>query len=338
MVFTNPLTATPIELTTVKDVYDLAYKVCESVIDGAAITAKYPELMRTVSEFGAILENVRVPATSSVTVNKDATNWPAPAYPQPSAVYFQNWTEKVFPAEVRRVDATKVLLGEMELDAFLANIVNANLEGYRNEVNTELKTAFGTQVPESELFETGALITTWNVGGQIHVVTDVNPATPEQKKLGALNQYKVLEAGATFEDVFTEMTRICKDMTFANSRYSGGFECGAEMRDLTIYAPLEFTAAAGVQFLSRLYQLSEAQQMPELRDTDGLVFTDGNKKFYGILIMDKRALSHVERWREAEAYPVPARKSMRFDLHVEEGIVYLPHYKAYMILFYMPEN
>lgn len=337
-IITNPVTATPVTVTTVKEVYDLAYKVIDSVIEGAAISFKYPELSRSVSEFGAILESARVKASSSHAVNPTTTALPAAAYPEVSALYFQDWSEKVYSQEMRRVDATKVLRGELAFSAFVAALINANIEGYRNEVNQAIKTAFGTQAPESELFERGSLITTWNEGGSIHVVTDVNPATPEQKKLGALNQYKVLEAGTTFADIFTELTRVAKDMTFTNGNYSAGFECGAEMRDLAIYAPLEFTAAAGVQFLSRLEQLAEAQKMPELRDTDGLVFSDGTKDYYGILIMDKRALSHVERFREASVEPVWERKSTRFDLHIEDGLVYLPHYKAYMILFYMPEN
>lgn len=337
-IITNPVTATPITVTTVKEVYDLAYKVIDSVIEGAAITFKYPELSRSVSEFGAILESARVKASSSNAVNKNTTSLPAAAYPQMSALYFQDWSEKVYSQEMRRVDATKVLRGELAFDAFVAALINANVEGYRNEVNQAIKTAFGKQVASSELTEVNALITTWNDNGSIHVVTDVNPATPDQEKLGALGQYEVMDAGTTFSDIYTELTRVAKDMTFTNGNYSAGFECGAEMRDLVIYAPLEFTAAAGVQFLSRLEQLAEAQKMPELRDTDGLAFTDGTKAFYGILIMDKRALSHVERFREASVEPVWERKSTRFDLHIEDGIVYLPHYKAYMLLFYMPEN
>jgi len=334
-VLTNPITG---ELTTamsVHDVYNLAYKFLESYMSGADIEFKYDELNRAYKEWGAIIETARFPATESTTVNKNTTSKVAPNYPAPKVRYYQDWTEKCYRADIRRIDADKVLSGEMEFEAFLAKVINANIEGYKLDVNKAMKNAFGI---------TASSITSATPYAEIIISTATATApavsTDTKSVLGAAGLYENLN-GATFAQVFTEMQKISKDMTYDNSTYTPNFVCGAAMDDLCVIMPSEFAAAAGVEFLSKLYNMEEAKKIPMVIETDGLAFDYTNAQNQAktkcvILVQDKRYLNHWERYREEITSYDRDRFSQGYDLHIEDAVTINPLYKAYAIVFDLP--
>lgn len=334
-VITNPITGDTLQVSTVNQVYNLIYRVAEAVIDGAKIDFKYPDLNRSISEWGAILASARLPATESRSVNKNITSKGAAAYPSPSVLYYQTWTEKVYPADIRRIDADKVVSGEMEFEAFLAKVINANIEGYRKDVNAGMKAAFGYTASSTPANYAEIIIST---------ATSTAPTVSTNAKsiLGAAGQYEVLSS-ATFADVYKELQKITKDMTFDNSTYSGSFVCGASVDDLMIIMPTDFTAAASVDFMAKLYNMEQAAKLPKIVETDGLAwnYTDAQSASHTkcvILIQDKKFLSHIERYRAVDSGYDRDRKAQFSDLHIEDAIAINPLYKAYAIVFDLPST
>lgn len=333
-VITDLITGANVEAITVNDVYGLAERIVEQVIEGADISFKYPELNRTISEWGSIIGTARIPATESRTVDPETMTKNAPAYPTPSVLYFNEWTEKVYPAEWRRIDASKVLSGDLEFAAFVAKVVNANLEGYRKDVNLGIKKVLSYATNETPAKFAEVIIDTTTA-------TAPTVSTNAKSILGNMGQYEVLE-NATFDDVYTEIMRISELMQFDNDDFSGSFVCGANRDDLVIYAPVDFMASQSIEYKTRLRQLESFRDLPEIKTTDGNVFeyTDGEdvaQKKCVILIQDKRFLSHVERWRETQAGYDRERKSEYNDLHVEDAIIANTLYKAYAIVFDLPK-
>lgn len=339
-IITSPVTGVSAEVFNVEQVMGLLYKDAEQIIIGADITLKYPELERTVSEWGAILSTIRIPAASSKAVDPNTTALCGPDYVTPQARYFQDWTEKVYSVEYRRIDVTKVLRGEMEYADLLAQLINSLIEGYRMETNTAIRQAFLFASQNSEIDDPATLLHYDEEVGVIDGGFLTQQGNPEN-----VDYYEQLATdwslgqAATWSDVFAEIQRIAKDMTYENTTYTEGTTpYGARWDDLVIYVNSDFIANADVRYMAQLYNMAEARKIPEIRETDGLVFqASSDQKAYGILIMDKRALSHVERYRELSGpYPVECRKSMRVDLHVEDMVAFNHLYKAYMILTYLP--
>ena len=127
-------------------------------------------------------------------------------------------------------------------------------------------------------------------------------------------------------------------MTFTNSTYTAGTKAyGATMSDLCIVAPIDFLSNASIEFISKLYNLSELGKLPEIIETDALsaTYNDGSvKKANAIIIMDKRVVRHVVKEFETPE-PIYNRESRSdyFDLNVVDTICILPFYKAWAIVF-----
>ena len=128
-------------------------------------------------------------------------------------------------------------------------------------------------------------------------------------------------------------------MTFSNSTYTVGDKVyGASMSDLCIVAPIDFLSNASIEFISKLYNLSEIGKLPEIIETDALSTPYGAgatpNKANAIIIMDKRVIRHVVKEFEAPE-PTYNRESRSdyFDLNVVDMIRILPFYKAWAIIF-----
>ena len=325
-VITNPFTGEKLTNLTAEGVMNLAFKIAESRFSGAGITSKYPDLERGVTEYGAILEEVRFPAVESQAIDPNTTTKIAPAYPNPTALYFKKWTEKRYPVEWRIMDAQKVVNGEMDFGAFVAAAINAAAEGYRLDVNDNIKNAFMKQGTPSG-----------DNNAAIWLTADGTVSTANQSILGKLGHYEVLNAGATFEDVYNEIQRVAMDMQFPNATYTDAFKCSAEMGDLVCVVPTAFMAGANTRYLSDIKNLEKAEAIPKLIMTDGCTFAHGGKTGCVILIMDKRFMQHVERYRGTVAGEDRDRVSRYNDLIVEDGIPVFPCYKAYAIVFDLPD-
>ena len=333
-VITNPYTGEDVSVFNPLDVIGLAYKCAQSIITGADITLKYPQFETTLDQWGGYIEEARIPATESHAVNKTGTAINH-YYFDLDAQYFQNWTEKQYTKEIRRTDAMKVLRGEMEFSDLVAKIVMANVEGYRNETNKAIAWTFGSA---DQSFSGGtALLTVHPSATSLSEVFDYegDPGFLPPDRMEVLG---TSEKPATYEQIFSAIMFRCKDMTFTNSTYTVGTKAyGANMSDLCIVAPIDFLSNASIEFISKLYNLSELGKLPEIIETDALsaTYNDGSvKKANAIIIMDKRVIRHVVKEFETPE-PIYNRESRSdyFDLNVVDTICVLPFYKAWAIVF-----
>ena len=333
-VITNPYTGEDVSVFNPLDVIGLAYKCAQSIITGADITLKYPQFETTLDQWGGYIEEARIPATESHAVNKTGTAINH-YYFDLDAQYFQNWTEKQYTKEIRRTDAMKVLRGEMEFSDLVAKIVMSNVEGYRNETNKAIAWTFGSA---DQSFDGGTALLTVHPGA-----TSLSEVFNYEGDPGFLppDRMEVLgtsEKPATYEQIFSKIMFRCKDMTFSNSTYTVGTKAyGANMSDLCIVAPIDFLSNASIEFISKLYNLSELGKLPEIIETDALsaTYTEGTaKKANAIIIMDKRVIRHVVKEFETPE-PIYNRESRSdyFDLNVVDMICVLPFYKAWAIVF-----
>ena len=104
--------------------------------------------------------------------------------------------------------------------------------------------------------------------------------------------------------------------------------------------PIDFISSASIEFISKLYNLSEIGKLPEIIETDTLKgeyateISGAHKNFNAILIMDKRVVRHVVKEFETPE-PIYNRESRSdyFDLNVVDMIRVLPFYKAWAIIF-----
>lgn len=339
-VITNPITGETASAFNPADVIGLAYKCSQSIITGADITLKYPQFETTLDQWGGFIEEARIPATESHAVNKTGTAI-AHYYFDLDAQYFQDWTEKQYTKEIRRTDAMKVLRGEMEFSDLVAKIVTANVEGYRNETNIGVAGTFSRErVDGSSSFNTLLLANTEGATLSEAFKSDTEKAPNQTSILTDTARTIVLgsaETPATYEQIFSEIMFRCKDMTFPNSRYTIGENVyGANMSDLCIVAPIDFLSNASIEFISKLYNLSEIGKLPEIIETDVLAtaYNSGTYEANAIIIMDKRVVRHVVKEFEI---PEPtynrASRSDYFDLNVVDMIRPLPFYKAWAIIF-----
>lgn len=336
-VITNPITGESASVFNPADVIGLAYKCAQSIITGADITLKYPQFETTLDQWGGYIEEARIPATESHAVNKTGTAINH-YYFDLDAQYFQKWTEKQYTKEIRRTDAMKVLRGEMEFSDLVAKIVMANVEGYRNETNKGIAGAFSAKDNSDGVSDPRLLI-------ENPLATSLSTAfkgeNEDSSYLIENGQYEVLgtpEAPATYEQIYSRIMFRCKDMTFSNSTYTAGTKAyGANMSDLCIVAPIDFLSNASIEFISKLYNLSEIGKLPEIIETDALSTKYGAgeaNKANAIIIMDKRVVRHVVKEFET---PEPTynrdSRSDYFDLNVVDMIRILPFYKAWAIIF-----
>lgn len=333
-VITNPYTGETVSVFDPLDVIGLAYKCAQSIITGADITLKYPQFETTLDQWGGYIEEARIPATESHAVNKTGTAINH-YYFDLDAQYFQNWTEKQYTKEIRRTDAMKVLRGEMEFSDLVAKIVMANVEGYRNETNKAIAWTFGSA--DASLSGGDPLLAVNPDATSLSEVftSDSDPAFLAPDRIEVLG---TSGAAATYEQIFSKIMFRCKDMTFSNSTYTDGTKAyGANMSDLCIVAPIDFLSNASIEFISKLYNLSELGKLPEIIETDALsaTYNDGSvKKANAIIIMDKRVIRHVVKEFETPE-PTYNRESRSdyFDLNVVDTICVLPFYKAWAIVF-----
>ena len=289
-IYTPPtLGSASVNLLTTNDVFGLADKIIMERLTGASISNQYPELEKTIAEYGAIHGSARLPHAESGAVDPNTVTKSAPHYPDFVTRYFKARTKKRYWVDYSEFDAKKVLDGTMSMDVFVATLYNSLIEGYRAETNIALKNALGyvSANPADD-----ALIVL-NADGSVN--------TGAHSVLGALGQYEAVN-NPTFSKVFSRLQELADRFRVQNSTYSNGFECGADLSDIAIYVPIGFTSKAGFEFLSKWNNQGEANKLPTIYKTDGLEFdTTGGKKFV-ILVIDKNVISHVEYARDVVNY------------------------------------
>lgn len=343
-VITLPTTGEKVSAFTPEEIIGLVAKEAQSLITGADITLKYPQFETTVPEWGGYIEEARIPAAESETVNPSATAICGPYYFKADARYFDDFTEKRYASEIRRTDVMKVLRGEMDFGDLVAQVVRRNVEGFRKDTNAGMKWTFSAVVSDvSDETKRPLLVTDAEA---ISVATSLSD--PQYNGVlvntDGTVRYEVLEGASTgsaptFEAIYAEVAKIVTDMEFDNSTYTVGSNIyGARRDDLCIVMPHAFAAKAGVEYMQKLYNMVELGRLPEIILTDGLTWEydqHGTAKYAAaILIMDKRTVRHVTRVEEVEEpHYIHCRRSYQYILNVEDMIKILPFYKAWAIAF-----
>ena len=340
-VITLPTTGEKVNAFTPEEIIGLVAKEAQSIITGADITLKYPQFETTVPEWGGYIEEARIPAAESETVNPNTTAICGPYYFNADARYFDDFTEKRYASEIRRTDVMKVLRGEMDFGDLVAQVVRRNVEGFRKDTNAGMKWTFSADVSDVEGSTKRPLLVTDPHGSSVGL------SLLDPQNMGVLvntdgiSRYQVLEIEPvpTFELIFSEIAKVVTDMEFDNSTYTVGSNIyGARRDDLCIVMPHAFAAKAGVEYMQKLYNMVEIGRLPEIILTDGLTWTYGegaaNKPAAAILIMDKRTVRHVTRVEEVEEpHYIHCRRSYQYILNVEDMIKIMPFYKAWAIAF-----
>lgn len=331
-IITSPITGESITAANVGDVMGFMYADLNRFLDslsGADITLKYPELERTYEEWGAILHEGRIPATASAAVDKNATSICGPYYFTADSRYYNDWTEKKYVKEIRRCEVTKILRGEAEYSDFLARIIQSNLEGFRNETNKGIDKTFVWTSGEG----TKALLNFDDAASGFALFSD------DSFLARGSARYEVLDAGATFADIWADILSTTLDMTNTNSTYTeGDAEWGAASDDLAIYIPQKFAAYSDVKYRQKLENVFGLDKLPSVRTHNAAVMNNigDNTNRYAAFILDKRVINHVTRYMEYNDDRVACRESLQVSLHVEDMIKYVPFYKAWAIIFQMP--
>lgn len=343
-VITLPTTGEKVNAFTPEEIIGLVAKEAQSIITGADITLKYPQFETTVPEWGGYIEEARIPAAESETVNPNTTAICGPYYFKADARYFDDFTEKRYASEIRRTDVMKVLRGEMDFGDLVAQVVRRNVEGFRKDTNAGMKWTFLADVSDVTDSTKIPLLVTDSQG----VSVGASLTDPQNKGVlvdtDGTVRYEVLEGASTgsaptFEAIYAEVAKIVTDMEFDNSTYTVGSNIyGARRDDLCIVMPHAFAAKAGVEYMQKLYNMVELGRLPEIILTDGLTWEYdqmGTVKYAAaILIMDKRTVRHVTRLEEVEEpHYIHCRRSYQYILNVEDMIKILPFYKAWAIAF-----
>lgn len=343
-VITLPSTGEKVNAFTPEEIIGLVAKEAQSLISGADITLKYPQFETTVPEWGGYIEEARIPAAESETVNPNTTAICGPYYFKADARYFDDFTEKRYASEIRRSDVMKVLRGEMDFSDLVVQVVRRNVEGFRKDTNAGMKWTFSAVVDDNTVVDHLPLLLTdeqgTNVGNSL-VPTELKGVLVDTDGTA---RYEVLEgtttgSAPTFEAIYAEIAKIVTDMEFDNATYTVGSNVyGARRDDLCIVMPHVFAAKAGVEYMQKLYNMVELGKLPEIILTDGLTWTYDTqgvaKPAAAILIMDKRTVRHVTRVEEVEEpHYIHCRRSYQYILNVEDMIKILPFYKAWAIAF-----
>lgn len=330
----NPATGSPTPITSVDDVYGLALMYGRLLVGGANIQSRYDFFDKDFMQYGAIVADYKVKAISSNPVNAQNTNFGAPKYAEVLPLYFAEWNDRSYDVQIKDSEAYAVVDGSTSFEVFVAQIINALNEGERMEKNANYEKLLYSNVydPDRDV-------------SLVMVDTNFGDSDFESKfggVLKTLGQFELLE-NPTNEQVFTEIRNVVKGMTYENTNYSGGYLSGARLEDLAIVVPYEWLNETGVTFLSRLFNLTEADllariiEAPHMHEKitffDQADLNDVNLTLNTIIILHRNAIGRVVRYRSSMTDFVRQRWSRWFGNEVVDMYYFNKYEKAYAISF-----
>lgn len=329
----NPATGVPTPLDSVDAVYGLALMYGRLLVGGANIQSRYDFFDKDFMQYGAIVADVKVKAVESQAVNPNNAQFGAPKYAEVLPLYFAEWNDRSYEVEIKDSEAYAVVDGSTSFEVFVAQIINALNEGERMEKNANYERLLFNPKATSDNKDASALIT---------IDTDSSiPETPAVLGthmggiLKTIGQYEIFD-NPTNEQVFTEIRNVVKGMTFENGTYSGGYISGARLEDLAIIAPYEWLNETGVTFLSRLFNLSEADLLARIIEAPNLQTTfaagSANSKVSTIFILHRNAIGRVVRYRSSMTDFVRQRWSRWFGNEVVDMYYFNKYEKAYALI------
>lgn len=330
----NPATGSPTPLDSVDAVYGLALMYGRLLVGGANIQSRYDFFDKDFMQYGAIVADYKVKAISSTRVDPQNSSFGAPKYAEVLPLYFAEWNERKYETEIKDSETYAVVDGSTSFEVFVAQIVNALNEGERMEKNANYERLLYSTTNDTD---NEALV---------QFATPGDGADPGllggafSGILYSLGQFEYLE-NPTNEQVFTKIRNIAKGMTFENTEYSGGYLSGARLEDLAIIAPYEWLNETGVTFLSRLFNLTEADllariiEAPNLSEKMTITVGDSikNATVNTILILHRNAIGRVVRYRSSMTDFVRQRWARWFGNEVVDMYYFNKYEKAFAISF-----
>lgn len=334
----SPISGEVVTSANVGSVCGILYADLAKLVDGADIETRYPEFDRSYGEWGAIIQQGRVGAASATDVDKNSTDVCGPYYFSVDSRYYDDWVEKKFPSELRRIDLTKVCRNPEEYETLLRLTAERNMAGYKKFVNKSVDAMFlqtATAAPASPSALIGALSGKATVA---EAVTNgggfLNPKTPTANNAA---RYEIMDDGATYEQLWTEVLRQILHMKVENNTYTeGAEEYGLQKisERMSVYVPIDFFAGTNMQYLQGLFRLNGMDKIPTIREHNGADIVTSDGKRYGVIyLLDHRVINHVNRAMYYDEAEIMCRKSNMIDLHTEDMVKYSPFYKAWAIVF-----
>lgn len=337
-VIVNPTNGQATPITNVDELAGLVDLVTRFEYSGANVSNRYETFDKTPIEFGAVIESVRVPATGSKSVDENSVTEPAANFPKFAKRYISAPQKKTYYVDITYDHLRRVVDGQANFDDLVATIINANNEGERRDANQGYKNLFAS--PRSDVYTGTAYPTLIGglVGNEENYPFDSMGGflTPQETDLPAA-QFERLE-NPTWEQLWAEIKRIAKDMTFDNSAYSNGFQCECRMEDLVLVIPAKTMDDADVKLLANVKNLEKYKLVPTILETDGnIVVTggtnvDGYTRSHVAIICDRRALGRVVLDRHTRSRDI-ANDKRRFELYVTDEFYFDPNYKCYAIIY-----
>lgn len=334
----SPISGEVVTNANVGNVCGLLYADLAKLVDGADIETRYPEFDRSYGEWGAIIQEGRIGAASATDVDKNATNICGPYYFSVDSRYYDDWVEKKFPSELRRIDITKVCRNPEEYENLLRLTAERNMSGYKKFVNKSVDAMFlqtATDAPAKPSALIGALSGKATIA---EAVTNgggfLNPKTPPQTNAA---RYKIMDEGATYPMIWKEVLRNVLHMKVENNTYTeGAEEYGLQdiANRMSVYIPIDFYADTNIEYLQNLFRLNGMDKIPTIREHNGADIVTSDGKRYGVIyLLDHRVINHVNRAMYYDEAEIMCRKSNMIDLHTEDMVKYSPFYKAWAIVF-----
>lgn len=350
-VITNPTNGQATPITNVDELAGLVDLVTRFEYSGSNVSNRYETFDKTPLEFGAIIESVRVPATGSKSVDENSVTEPAANFPKFAKRYISAPQKKTYYVDITYDHLRRVVDGQANFDDLVATIINANNEGERRDANAGYKQLFSFESQDENQYIGGiavdgicgpSLITGGlsDNGDFSHFMGFLTKATPWANKnptdIVPAIQYERLE-NPTFEQLWAEIKRIAKDMTFDNSTYSNGYQCECRMEDLVLVIPAKTMDDADVKLLANVKNLEKDYLVPTIHETDGnTIVTGGRMGAYTVgkvaIICDRRALGRVVLDRHTRSRDI-ANDKRRFELYVTDEFYFDPNYKCYAIIY-----
>ena len=336
-VITNPTNGQATPITNVDGLAGLVDLVTRFEYSGANVTSRYETFDKTPLEFGAIIESVRTPATGSVSVDEKSVTEPAANFPKLAKRYISAPQKKCYYVDISYDHLRRVVDGQANFDDLVATIINANNEGERRDANAGYKWLFTNTDPDPNQAEQHETLIwgyrddgdTSKFSGFAGFLTTTGGGLPSA-------QYEVLES-PTWEQLWSEIKRIAKDMTFDNSTYSNGFQCECRMEDLVLVIPAKTMDDADVKLLANVKNLEKDYLVPTIHECDalhtgGLIPNEELRTANVAIICDRRALGRVVLDRHTRSRDI-ANDKRRFELYVTDEFYFDPNYKCYAIIY-----
>lgn len=332
-IFVDPTNGQATPISSVETVSGLVKTLTQFLYTGAEVKNRYAIFDKTPQEYGAICESVRVPAVASIAVNAQQTTHNVPNYPNYAKRYFSGETKRQYHVNISYERLKRVVDGKDSVENLTALTINSTNEGEKLEANKNYIRLFASIDKRGGQDENVIIGTTLDDSDDREVYGFL--------KQTAQDQFEVFE-NATFKDIMEWIKSISKDMTFENSIYSNGFECGADMSDLVLIMPHKLLASMDVRYLADVRNLEKIGDIPQIVEADlpdSIVEYDADKGEaifgYYIIIADRRALGRVVLDRHTEIYPCES-DTRDHVTYVTDEFYFDPNFKCYALITNKP--